>query len=66
MTDDVATAQIGGRIPAELDARIERIRATVSLRHGDPEGGPSRSQILRYALEDWVEAQERALRLEVP
>lgn len=61
MTDDTATTQLGGRIPAELDARIERIRAAVSLRRGDPDGGPSRSQILRYALEDWAERQERAL-----
>ena len=46
------------RIPADLHARIEAIRAEKSIRPGDPTGGPRWADVLRDALDEWAQRME--------
>ena len=58
MPDETQTVSVTARIPAALHARIEAIRAEMSLRPGDPAEGPAWAAIVRAALDDWAARQE--------
>ena len=61
MMVETTEIRIGAAIPPELHARMQAIRAQLSV-DGTPDGGPSVSAIIRQALEAWV--SERAVGLE--
>lgn len=58
MVDESKTIPVTARIPTEVHARIEAIRAGMSASPGDPQGGPTWAAILRAALEEWAQRME--------